>query len=111
MTLIEFSLLSMLATYNSPFEKRPTLLPSMSVELRPASFVYIKQTDEARCTPDSPNIWHPIQVRWSAEAGLIVAHETLRLGVGHTSQHGVDGIVSSSESFDYLRVDYRMELH
>lgn len=111
MTILEFSLLSFLATYNSPFPARPTLIPSMSVELRPTSFLYLKQTDSARCTPDSINIWHPISGLYQVELGIRLGGQSqYQIGIGHRSEHGIDQVVSSTESFDYVRLDYKIEL-
>jgi hypothetical protein len=106
MTIIEATTILALGLSNSPFTAKP-VWPSLMVEHRPVPWAYIKQTSEARCEPASPIKWNPVTALWGIEGGVRFKGATV--GVGHVSEHGVSSRVPSTESYDYVKLTYRME--
>lgn len=108
MTLIELGLLSMLGIYNSPFEKKFTVQPSLMMKHYPSPKVYFGLLNSARCTPTQLTSWNPITAKWGVEMGY--ESPRLKVFIGHLSEHGIDRKVSTTESYDYIGLKYEFML-
>lgn len=108
MTTVLLKSLVFLGVANTPYPKHLTVIPSLEIEHQ-QGFIYLRQESSARCNPFAWNRFDPITAKWSVEGGALYAGA--RIGVGHTSEHGVDKPFAATESFDYLRLEYRLEFN
>lgn len=105
--LLDLSLASSLALYNTPYPKQLTFFPDLKIELRPLPWLYFSQEDQARCLPDNFHLWNPIVGRWTVEGGVHLGPVTF--AIGHQSEHGIDRVYSATESFDYAVIRLHLE--
>lgn len=113
MTTITLATLAALSLANTPYPTdRPTLVPSLTVKHNfEAVPLYIRQVSSARCQPGSWRRFNPVTALWTVEGGFehTVGGATLLLGIGHTSEHGVDRPQPATESLDYVRAELTLK--
>ncbi len=105
MTTITLATLAAISLANTPYPTTgPTLIPSLAIKYNITNLpIYILQRSSARCQPVGLNRLNPITALWTVEAGM--EYQGLLLGIGHTSEHGIDRIQPSTESLDYVRAE------
>lgn len=79
--------------------------PSLTVETQPIEHVYFKQTTSSICHPQQIHRWNPVTVHFGIEAGL--DYNDIKIGLGHMSNHYIDGYSLPLNSYDYIKVGFR----
>lgn len=84
------------------------LFPSIDVVHRPFDHTFIRIEHVARCEPQGLIRWNPVNGTWRVESG--VEFGGVSLGVGHISDHAINGRDARNFSFDYLVGEYKIDL-
>lgn len=105
--ILEIGMTAMLSLHNSPFKKDAYQFPYLLVEKSVYENFYIQLKNSSRTAIVSANMWNPRTTLWNTEIGY--RNNGWTIAVGHQSEHELDKKDTNTESFDYVKVSYRIE--
>ena len=105
--IIEASILAAFNLGNTPFEKRPFQLASLSVERYLTEDFSVQMINGSRMNAVNINTGNPYSALWDVRFNKKV--DKFLISIGHQSEHEVGQRDRLTESFDYVSITYREE--
>lgn len=107
--IIEYGLVAAFGVTSPQFGPKDFQTPYLLVEQNfDENKYFFSFYNSARTGVKSANTWHPGTALWKAEAGVRL--NGFSISAGHKCEHEIAGPDLRTESYDFAKVSYRIEL-
>lgn len=109
--ILELGITASLSIGNSPWSKKDFQTPYLMVEKSIYDDFYFRSYNSSRTQAVKINMMNPKTALWEVNFGYKTKIENglLDISIGHTSEHEVGAYDKLTESFDQIKVSYRLE--
>lgn len=109
--ILELGVVAAFNLANTPYEKKDTQLPYLYVEKSITDNTYFSILNSSRTNATKLDRANPKTALWTVSGGykFKVDNQVFNFELGHQSEHNVDSKDEFTESYNFVKLSYRVE--